>query len=131
MDAGDTITYTYVVSNTGNVTLDDVAVTESAADFTGTGTLPVPAYVSGGADLGGDVTVADLAVGAGTITFSAVYELTQDDIDAGLVDNQAEATGDDPAGNPVTDLSDESGTGPGDNDPTSTPLGQAPELALV
>ena len=31
----------------------------------------------------------------------------------------------------VTDLSDESGTGPSDNDPTSVPLDQSPALALV
>ena len=131
MDAGDTITYSYVVSNTGNVTLNDVAVTESAADFTGTGTLPVPTYVSGGADLDGDADAADLAVGTGTITFTAIYELTQDDVNAGLVDNQAQASGTDPSGTPVTDLSDESGTGASDNDPTSTPLGPQPSLALV
>jgi len=131
VDAGDTITYTYVVSNTGNVTLDDVGITESTADFTGTGTLPAPTYVSGGADLDGDADAADLAVGTGTITFTAIYELTQVDVDAGLVDNQAEATGDDPSGDPVTDLSDESGTGPGDDDPTSTPLAPTPGIALV
>ncbi len=131
VDAGDTITYSYAVSNTGNVTLSDVAVTENAADFTGTGTLPVPAYVSGGADLDGEGDAADLAVGTGTITFTATYTLTQADVDAGLVENQATASGDDPAGNPVTDASDESGTGAGDNDPTSTPLTGVPSFALV
>ena len=130
-DAGDTITYTYTVSNTGNVTVDDVVVTEQAASFTGTGTLPVPAFVSGGGDLDGDADAADLAVGAGTIVFSATYTLTQADIDAGSVDNQAQAAGADPADNPVTDLSDESGTGAADNDPTVVTFGLNPELALV
>ena len=42
VDAGETITYTYTVTNTGNTTLYDVAVTESLLTFTGSGALPTP-----------------------------------------------------------------------------------------
>ena len=126
-DAGDTITYTYVVSNTGNQTLYDVAITETT--FGGTGTTPVPAYASGGAELGGNAEVMDLPVGGAPVTFTADYVLTQEDIDAGQVDNQATARANDPFGNPISDLSD-----PADLDadaPTTTPIVRVPLVQTV
>ncbi|MCB0561860.1 MAG: DUF11 domain-containing protein, partial [Phaeodactylibacter sp.] len=122
------ITYTYTVTNTGNVTLYDIAVSENALDFTGTGTLPVPSYVSGGADLDGDADAADLSVGASAV-FTASYAVTQADIDAGGVTNQATATGDDPNGDPVTDISDDNSVL--EDDPTVTPIDQDPSIAVV
>ncbi len=44
-----------------------IAGAENAVDFTGTGTLPSPAYVSGGADLDGEADVADDFIGTGTL----------------------------------------------------------------
>ena len=115
-DVGDVITYTYTVTNTGDVTLFDVAVTEQSGSFTGTGTLPAPTYVSGGANLDGDGDAQDLAVGGGSIVFTATYSITQADIDAGSISNQALANGTDPDGDPVTDQSDDNS--PAENDPT-------------
>lgn len=112
---GDTITYTYTVSNTGNVRLFDVAITEDAGSFTGSGPLPVPVYAAGGGDLDGEGDAQDLDVGAGTLVFTAEYDLTQTDIIAGSVSNQAEAAGDNVTGAPVTDVSDDPA------DPTDTP----------
>ncbi|MDG5493129.1 gliding motility-associated C-terminal domain-containing protein, partial [Psychroserpens sp. SPM9] len=139
VSVGDIITYTYTVSNTGDVTLFDVSVSEDAADFTGTGTLPTPVYQSGGADLDLDMDLADLAVGAGTIVYTATYAITQEDIDAGVVTNQATADGTDPQGGTVTDDSDDPND-PTDNDnngdgepddPTTTDLPQTPQLDVV
>ncbi|MFC2078075.1 hypothetical protein ACFLTM_04630 [Candidatus Bipolaricaulota bacterium] len=124
------ITYTYTVTNTGDVTLYDITVAEQAGSFTGTGTLPTPTYVSGGADLDGDADAVDLAVGA-SATFTASYTVTQADIDAGGVTNQALATGTDPVGDPVIDLSDESSPADGDDDPTSTPITQNPLIGIA
>ncbi|MGP6090109.1 DUF7507 domain-containing protein, partial [Antarctobacter jejuensis] len=124
-DVGDTITYTYVVTNTGNVSLFDATVSETG--FAGAGTAPVPAYASGGTDLDADTVVDDIAVG-GTITFTATYALVQADIDAGTVTNQATARANDPAGAPT---SDPSGATNGDDDPTSTPIANAPALQVT
>ncbi|MFC2078286.1 hypothetical protein ACFLTM_05720, partial [Candidatus Bipolaricaulota bacterium] len=124
------ISYTHTVTNTGDVTLYDISVAEQAGSFTGTGTLPVPAYSSGGADIDGDADAIDLAAGA-SATFTANYTVTQADIDAGGITNQALATGTDPFGGPITDLSDESSPADGDDDPTSTPIAQNPLIGLV
>lgn len=109
---GDIITYTFTVTNTGNVTLLNIGVSD-----------PLVA-VSGG-------PLASLAPGASDSTsFTAAYALTQSDINAGNVTNQATATGSPPGGGaPVTDLSDD-GDVLGD-DPTVTDIAAAPALALL
>ena len=66
--AGDTITYTYVVTNTGNFTLTDIAVTVDG--FTGDG--PVPNIV---------LPVSSLAAGAST-TATVTYTVTNTDLNA-------------------------------------------------
>ena len=49
VDEGDVIEYRYQVTNTGNVTISGVGVTETS--FNGTGTAPVPVLSSGGTTL--------------------------------------------------------------------------------
>jgi uncharacterized repeat protein (TIGR01451 family) len=109
---GDIITYTFTVTNTGNVTLLNIGVTDPLVT------------VSGG-------PLASLAPGASdATTFTAAYALTQPDIDAGNVTNQATATGSPPGGGaPVTDLSDD-GDVLGD-DPTVTNIAASPALTLL
>ena len=108
---GETITYAFTVTNTGNVTLTDVTVTDPLVT------------VSGG-------PLATLAVGASdNTTFTASYTITQADIDDGGVTNQATATGDDPNGDPVSDDSDDNS--PLEDDPTVTPLPQNPAIAII
>ncbi|MUU77742.1 DUF7507 domain-containing protein, partial [Winogradskyella endarachnes] len=131
VSVGDVITYTYTVTNTGDVTVFDVSVNESAANFTGTGTLPSPVYVSGGTDEDGDGDLEDMAVGNGTIVYTATYAITQDDIDAGVVTNQATADGTAPNGDPVSDDSDDPSDTTSDDDPTDTEIVQSPELTLT
>ncbi|MGJ9715823.1 DUF7507 domain-containing protein [Actinotignum sp. GS-2025b] len=80
--AGEQVSYTIEVSNTGNVTLSDVTVTDPL--------------------LGGTVgAVSTLAPGARQ-QVSGSYILTQADIDRGGVDNIATATGIDPSGTAVS-----------------------------
>ena len=71
--AGDLITYTITATNTGNVTLSAVTVEDANAAVTSC----TPA-----------IPVAVLAV-ADVITCSAIHTVTQDDVNAGLVDNVA------------------------------------------
>jgi uncharacterized repeat protein (TIGR01451 family) len=69
LSVGQVVNYTYLVTNTGNVTITGVGVTETA--FNGTGT-PVPNPTTTGS--------TTLAPG-GTVTFTASYTVTQADID--------------------------------------------------
>ncbi|MFK4851295.1 hypothetical protein ACI3KT_06640 [Microbacterium sp. ZW T6_19] len=86
--AGQTITYSFLVTNTGNVTLSDVTVTET--DFSGTGAL---------SDIACPAGAASLAPGA-SVTCTATYVVTQADVDAGSITNAATGTGTPP--NPLT-----------------------------
>ncbi len=144
----DVITYTFVVTNTGNTPLSNVSVTDPTAT------------VSGGP--------IDLAVGeTNTSAFTATKTVTDDDITAGYVENEATAEGDavDEDGNPIlnlagdplsvtddsdagtdetgADITDPEGTetpdgegntdGQTDNDPTvvSVPANAEPEVSLI
>ena len=87
VNTGQVITYTYVVTNTGNVTMFDVNVSDS---HNGYGPAPVPAGETQSLDAGtpGDSTddVPDngtwsrLAPGD-AVTFTGTYTVTQSDID--------------------------------------------------
>ncbi|MBK1442831.1 DUF11 domain-containing protein, partial [Parapedobacter sp. ISTM3] len=84
IDAGDVITYTFEVTNTGNMTLSGVSVTDGLA---GLSALTYSWPGAGGVLLPGQ-----------SATATATYAVTQDDIDAGEVSNQAVATGVIPGG---------------------------------
>ena len=85
---GDHISYSYEVTNTGNVNLSSVAVTDDSA-----GSVTCPAVPAGG-----------LAPGASeTCTADTDYEVTQADVDHGSVLDTATATGTATVdGNPIT-----------------------------
>ncbi|MEU6709377.1 DUF7507 domain-containing protein [Streptomyces wuyuanensis] len=91
--AGQRVDYRFTVTNTGNVTLTDVAVTEPA--FTGTGPAPLVACPEGA-----------LAPGQSR-TCTASYTVTQADVSAGALTNAALATGTPPTGAPVTATADQ------------------------
>ena len=100
--AGDVLTYTFTVTNTGNVTLTNVTVTDPSAT------------VSGG-------PIASLAPGASdSMTFTASHTVTQANVNAGSYTNTATATGTPPTGAAVT------GT-----DSVTVPAANAPSIHLV
>ncbi|MFF5175762.1 choice-of-anchor A family protein [Micromonospora sp. NPDC000089] len=87
--AGDTVTYRFAVTNTGNVPLSGVTVQETA--FSGTGSLgPITC---------GTPPVANGAVAldpGASVTCTAGYTATAADIDAGRITDTAIAVGDPP-----------------------------------
>lgn len=87
--AGQHVKYSFVLTNTGNVTLTDTRVIEGT--FTGTGPAPVVSCPD---------TATSLAPSR-QVTCTATYVLTQSDIDAGTVSNGATATGTAPSGTSV------------------------------
>ncbi len=109
IDLGETIVYDFVVTNLGNVELTNVIVTD-----------PMVAVE------GGPITIE--AGASDTETFFAIYTVTQADVDAGFISNQATAEGTDPNGNVVTDLSDDNSNF--ENDPTVSTLCQNPAISL-
>ncbi|MCO6489185.1 MAG: DUF11 domain-containing protein, partial [Phaeodactylibacter sp.] len=109
-EAGETITYAFTVTNTGNVTLTNITVSDLTPGVT----------VSGG-------PLASLAPGASdNSTFTASYTLMQVDLASGSFSNQASATGDDPGGNPVNDNASDDPSTPAPDDPTVIALPAAP-----
>ena len=77
--AGQSVTYSFLVTNTGNVTVSELTVAD---------TLAAPA----GPELTVTCPVTTLAPGAST-TCAATYLVTQADVDHGRVDNTATASG--------------------------------------
>ena len=98
-DAGDKVIYGFEGTNTGNVSLTDVKLTD--AMLSAVSPEPVAVTVEEGFD-------GTLAPGASTIWTSGEYTLTQADVDNGLVHNTAELTGigKDKGKTPVKDTDD-------------------------
>ena len=113
VDEGDAINYTFTVTNTGNVTLTGITLSDPDA------------VVSGG-------PIASLLPGiSDTTTFTAQHVLTQDEINSGSYQNQAQVSGTPPGGGaPVIDLSDDPADATGDDDPTIITLPSAPSIAV-
>ena len=80
--AGDTIGYTYLVSNTGTTTLSGVGVSD---DLIANVSCPLSSLAPGASE-----------------TCTGSYTVTQTDVDSGSVTNTADAIGTDPHGNPIT-----------------------------
>ncbi|WP_188443089.1 DUF7507 domain-containing protein, partial [Planktosalinus lacus] len=113
---GDVITYTFTVTNQGNVTLSDVVVTDPLAG------LSAITFVGGDTNTDGNLDIDEVW------TYTATYAVTQEDIDTGEVENQATAVAEAPNGDEVNDLS---GSSIETDDPTVTELCQDAAIALV
>ena len=85
---GETITYTFTVYNTGESTISDIVIEDPLVDV-----------------VGGPITLEPGEVDA--TTFTAIYSITQADIEQLFVENQALVSGVDPYGDVIEDLSDD------------------------
>ncbi|WP_158798239.1 gliding motility-associated C-terminal domain-containing protein [Pedobacter sp. L105] len=103
------ITYRFLITNTGNVTLSNILVTDAKLGITN------------------QVVPGSLAPGAST-TVTANYTPTLADFDAGLVTNTATVKANTPGGKTITDVS---GTGADNNTPTVISIKQLPAVTLV
>ena len=106
---GDTIDYTFTVTNTGNIDLSNVVVDDPLLGG------PVAGPASGDTNNDGILQVTE------TWIYEASYDITQDDIDAGEVNNTATVTGTDSFGTTVTATSNA----------VVTTLTQCPEIDIV
>lgn len=106
VQVGTVVTYTFVVTNTGNTTVSNVAVADP---------MPGLSAITFGAWPG---TPGVLTPGQ-SVTASATYSVTQQDIDRGGVTNTATATGTSPGGNPSS------------TDTVTVPLQLDPAIALI
>ncbi len=103
-DVGETISYAFTVVNTGGVPLTNIMITD-----------PLPGLIL----VGGPIAILELGE-EDTTTFSATYSITQEDIVAEVVINQATVDGTSPVGEIVFDLSDDNSVL--ENDPTEIVL---------
>jgi len=81
---GENITYTYTITNTGNVTLSNITLADDK--------IPEVSLPSD------NITLAP----GGNITATATYTVSEGDLEQGSIVNNATATGTDPDGNTVT-----------------------------
>ncbi|NNK39323.1 MAG: gliding motility-associated C-terminal domain-containing protein, partial [Winogradskyella sp.] len=108
---GNSITYTFTVENTGIDTITNIVIDDALTGSVGLAVVPG--------------TLAPGEIGTATAT----YTITQFDVDLGYIENSAIATGQNPAGNDVSDISDAgdeltetpNGDGTTDGDPTNDP----------
>jgi uncharacterized repeat protein (TIGR01451 family)/gliding motility-associated-like protein len=89
-NAGETITYKFKITNTGNVPLTGVMITD-----------PLPGVVLSGQPIDLDVNESD------EHSFTATYKITQSDINKGSISNQAIVRGTSLRGIVVDDKSDD------------------------
>ena len=118
-EPGETITYSFVLKNTGNVTLtglelSDPLLSEGPIVLSGVSLAPGESL-----SLPGEMP---------ELTSRLSYVVTQEDINRGEVRNSATAKGKTPTGGTTSDVS---GGSEGDNTPTVTALPKVPGLAIV
>ncbi|WP_144062722.1 DUF7507 domain-containing protein [Sphingobacterium paucimobilis] len=110
---GQMLNYDIVVTNTGNVTLTDIRVTDLNAIFPN-----------------GDATIALLNPGEAR-TLRVQHAITQEDLNAGLISNQASGRAKDPDGTELPPVLSDNPLTVQPDDPTVTVLQQLPAITFL
>ncbi|WP_264557949.1 gliding motility-associated C-terminal domain-containing protein [Flavobacterium sp. N1718] len=118
-EPGETISYVFTVTNTGDTTLVSVELTDT--------TVPVD-FDSTTSGIQSTVSIGTLLPGE-SVQVTGSYILTEADIELGQVVNQASVRGIGPNGEEVSDVSD--GSDNNLDNPTVTPLPVAPCTVVV
>ncbi|MGZ3757715.1 MAG: CshA/CshB family fibrillar adhesin-related protein [Mucilaginibacter sp.] len=113
-NAGDVIIYDLVLTNTGNVALTNVTVTDAGADA---GSLTPSTFTT-------------FSVGA-IVHIAAKHTVTAADVTAGRYSNQASVTAFDPGGNPVNLPGSDDPNTPTPNDPTVSVISPPGAVSLT
>lgn len=126
----DQVIFTITLENTGNVSLNNVTLTDTFEDKLGQPLSLTTEPVFESADQGspeGTLLVGELA------TYTATYTIAQQVIDAGGLRNSVMASGDSPTGTRVTDVSDNGDDTDGNttDDSTEIDFTHDPKIALV
>lgn len=115
-DVGETITYTFTVTNQGNTSINTIELSDPLLG--GVITLG-----SGDTDLDNELDVDEIWI------YTSDYAVNQTEIDAGIVLNQATVTGVSIEGAVISDLSDDDASF--EDDTTETTLCQVADIALI
>lgn len=125
--AGDTITYTIIVANTGDVDLLAISLNDVLTNANNDTSNPLPLFVSStNGSPEGVLIVGESA------TYQFTHTITQADIDSESLSNTVTATADAFTGGTVSDISDDGNDGDGNtvDDPTVTPLDSNPSITV-
>uniref|UniRef100_UPI0018CA29E9 DUF7507 domain-containing protein n=1 Tax=Aureivirga sp. CE67 TaxID=1788983 RepID=UPI0018CA29E9 len=127
---GDVVTYTVLVSNTGNVTLDNVSIVDTLTELDGTSNPQTLASIFDSSSMGSLEGI--LQVGEVT-TYTVSYTVTQSDIDNGGFANSVFASGDSPEDTKVNDTSDDNDDADGntEDDPTEVTISEDPSIEVI
>lgn len=125
---GDTLSWEIVVTNTGNVKLTGVSVTNDT--LTRLDTAGTELTLTSGPTAGTWPATPGVLAPDDSVTFTATYTLTQGDIEAGGVANIATASGTAPDETLVSATSDSDAVAEG-NQPTKTVFEGLPELLIT
>ncbi|KUJ61244.1 hypothetical protein AR687_13720 [Flavobacteriaceae bacterium CRH] len=111
---GELIRYSFLITNTGAIDLNNVTVTDPKATISGNPIVSLPV---------GQLNVTN---------YTGTYVLTQADINLGTFTNQALVTAQPSVGTAIQDLSDSDDPALiGNDDPTVTPVPQLKKITLV
>ena len=132
---GESITYTFIVTNTGDVPLNDINITDAKVGSITCEKTTLEANESTNCSADNDYIISQEDVDNGYVKNSAIVEGTAPD---GKTVNDVSDTGTDANGSDIedpedTDSPDENGSTDGDptNDPTIIDISQNPSIAII